>query len=215
VNVVIDNAGAILRGFATTLSLSALSALICLAAGTLLAVLRVGPIPPLRWIGTAYVNVVRNTPLVLVFLVVVHGLPEIGLRGSFFTRAVIALSAYHAAFVCEVVRSGILTVPAGQAEAARALGMTFGQNLRLVIVPQAVRAVVPPLTSVLIALVKNSAIAEAFGVLEATGTMDNLITEHADALVPVIVVVAAGYVAVTLSVSAFAKVLERRVAVSL
>jgi glutamate transport system permease protein len=215
VNVVIDNFGLIVRGFTLTLALSGLSALICLVAGTVLAVLRVSPVPPLRWIGTGYVAVIRNTPLVLVFIIVVHGLPEIGLRGSFFTRAVIALSAYHAAFVCEVVRSGILTVPAGQAEAARALGMTFGQNLRLVIVPQAVRAVVPPLTSVLIALVKNSAIAEAFGLTEATGALDNLVTEHAPALVPLLVVTAAGYVAITLSISALSRVLERRVAVSL
>jgi glutamate transport system permease protein len=215
VNVVIDNLGLILHGFGLSLALAGLSALICVVVGVLLAVLRVSPIPPLRWIGTGYVAVVRNTPLVLVFVVVVHGLPEVGLRGSFFTRAVIALSVYHAAFVCEVVRSGILTVPAGQAEAARALGMTFGQNLRLVIVPQAVRAVVPPLTSVLIALVKNTAIAGAFGLTEATGVLDNLVNEHATALLALLVVTAAGYVAITLSVSALSRILERRLAVNL
>ena len=110
-HVLLDNRRLILDGFVQTLLLSGLSAVICLVVGTLLAVLRISPLPPLRWIGTAYVTVVRNTPLVLVFILVVHGLPELGLRGSFFTRAVIALSTYTSAFVCEVVRSGILTVP--------------------------------------------------------------------------------------------------------
>src|SRR5439155_13182647 len=151
---------------------------------------------------------VRNTPLVLVFILVVHGLPELGLRGSFFARAVIALSTYTSAFVCEVVRSGILTVPAGQAEAARALGMTFGQNLRLVVPPQALRAVIPPLASVLIALVKNTAVAEAFGLAEASGVMDRLVNEHADALVPIVVTVAAGYVLITLALSAVFRFIE-------
>jgi len=210
VNVLLDNRGLILDGFVQTLYVSGLSAVICLVVGTLLAVLRVSPLPPLRWFGTAYVTIVRNTPLVLVFILVVHGLPELGLHGSFFTRAVIALSTYTSAFVCEIVRSGILTVPAGQAEAARALGMTFGQNLRLVIMPQALRAVVPPLASVLIALVKNSAVAEAFGVLELTGTMDRLVNENANALLAIFLAVAALYVLVTLGISAVFRLLERQ-----
>jgi glutamate transport system permease protein len=208
VHVLLDNWRLILDGFVETLMLSGLSAVICLVVGTLLAVLRISPLPPLRWVGTAYVTVVRNTPLVLVFILVVHGLPELGLRGSFFTRAVLALSTYTSAFVCEVVRSGILTVPAGQAEAARALGMTFGQNLRLVVLPQAFRAVIPPLASVLIALVKNTAVAEAFGVAEATGVMDRLVNEHADALLLIFVTVAAGYVLITLTLSAVFRFIE-------
>ena len=207
-HVLLDNRRLILDGFVQTLMLAGLSAIICLVVGTLLAVLRISPLPPLRWVGTAYVTVVRNTPLVLVFILVVHGLPELGLRGSFFTRAVIALSTYTSAFVCEVVRSGILTVPAGQAEAARALGMTFGQNLRLVVLPQALRAVIPPLASVLIALVKNTAVAEAFGLAEATGVMDRLVNEHTDALVTIVVTVAAGYVLITLALSAVFRFIE-------
>jgi glutamate transport system permease protein len=213
-HVILDNRGAILDGFLETLRLAGLSAVCCAVVGLLLAVLRVGPVPPLRWVGTAYVAVLRNTPLTLVFLIVVHGLPELGLRGSFFQRAVIALSAYTAAFVCEAVRSGILTVPAGQAEAARALGMSFGQNLRLVILPQALRAVVPPLTSVLIALVKNTAIAEAFGLVEATGVLDDLTRDHASAALYVFAAIALGYMVITLAISAGARLIERRTAVA-
>ncbi len=213
-HVIADNFDTILHGFAQTLKLTALSALIAGLLGLLLAVLRVSPLPPLRWVGTGYVTVLRNTPLTLVFLIVVHGLPELGLRGSFFTRAVVALSVYTAAFVCEVVRSGILTVPAGQAEAARALGMTFGQNLRLVVLPQALRAVVPPLTSVLIALLKNTAIAEAFGLTEATGVLDSLVHDHADAILPIFLTIAAGYVLLTLTISGLARLVERRTVLS-
>jgi glutamate transport system permease protein len=214
VHVIADNFDTILHGFAQTLKLTALAALIAGLLGLILAVLRVSPLPPLRWVGTGYVTILRNTPLTLVFLIVVHGLPELGLRGSFFTRAVVALSVYTAAFVCEVVRSGILTVPAGQAEAARALGMTFGQNLRLVVLPQALRAVVPPLTSVLIALLKNTAIAEAFGLTEATGVLDGLVHDHADAILPIFLTIAAGYVLLTLTISGLARLVERRTVLS-
>src|SRR2546423_10222350 len=173
--VLIDNWGSILRAFLETLELAGLSAVVGLVVGSVVPVMRVSPVPPLRLFGSGYVTIVRNTPLVLVFILVVHGLPELGLKGSFFTRAVIALSVYTAAFVCEVLRSGMLTIPAGQAEAARALGMTFGQNLRLVIMPQAVRAGLPPLTSVLIALLKNTANAEPLGGREGTGEQDDLV----------------------------------------
>ncbi len=213
-HVIADNFDTILHGFAQTLQLTLLSALVAGLLGLTLAVMRVSPLPPLRWVGTGYVTILRNTPLTLVFLIVVHGLPELGLRGSFFTRAVVALSAYTAAFVCEAVRSGIQTVPAGQAEAARALGMTFGQNLRFVVLPQALRAVIPPLTSVFIALLKNTAIAEAFGLTEATGVLDSLVHDHADALLPIFLTIAAGYVVLTLTISGLARLVERRTVLS-
>jgi glutamate transport system permease protein len=214
VHVIIDNRGTILHGFGQTLELTLVAGLVAAVLGLLLALLRISPLPPLRWIGTGYVTIVRNTPLTLVFLIVVHGLPELGLRGSFFTRAVIALSVYTASFVCEAVRAGILTVPPGQAEAARALGMTFGQNIRLVVLPQALRAVVPPLTSVLIALLKNTAIAEAFGLTEATGVLDGLVRDHADALLPVFLAIAAGYVLLTFVISGLARLIESRTVLS-
>ena len=217
-HVLFDNWAVIGRGFLQTLELAGISAVTCLIVGQLLAVMRVSPIPPLRWFGSGYVTIVRNTPLTLVFVIVVHGLPEVGLaagtRIGWIARAVIALSVYTAAFVCEVLRSGMLTIPAGQAEAARALGMTFGQNLRMVIMPQAFRAVLPPLTSVLIALLKNTAIAEAFGLTEATGVLDNLVRDHADAILPIFVAIAVGYMVITLAMSGFANWVERKVATS-
>ena len=162
-----DNWDLVRTGFGNTIKLFVVSGLLALVIGTALAALRVSPVPALRAVGTTYVNLLRNTPLTLVFAFTVFGLPRLDVRFSFFTFAVLALAVYTAAFVCEAVRSGINTVPVGQAEAARALGMTFPQVLQLVVMPQALRAVVPPLASVIIALVKNTTIAAGFSVAEA------------------------------------------------
>jgi glutamate transport system permease protein len=212
-DVLVDQLDVILRGFWATIRLTGLSGAIALVVGTLLAAMRVAPAPPLRWAGTAYVDVVRNTPLTLVFVLVVFGLPEVGFQFSFFVRAVIALSVYTSAFVCEALRSGINAVQPGQAEAARALGMTFGQTLREIVLPQAFRTVIPPLGNILIALTKNSAIAEAFGVVEATGTFDNLIRDYPGSFWPLFLGIAAGYVIIVLAISAVLRVVERRVVV--
>jgi glutamate transport system permease protein len=212
-DVLVDQLDVILRGFWATIRLTGLSGVIALVVGTLLAAMRVAPAPPLRWAGTAYVDLVRNTPLTLVFVLVVFGLPEVGFQFSFFVRAVIALSVYTSAFVCEALRSGINTVQPGQAEAARALGMTFGQTLREIVLPQAFRTVIPPLGNILIALTKNSAIAEAFGVVEATGTFDNLIRDYPGSFWPLFLGIAAGYVIIVLAISAVLRVVERRVVV--
>ena len=146
-------------------------------------------------------------------MIMVFGLPELGFRFSFFARAVISLSLYTAAFVCEVLRSGINAVPAGQAEAARALGMTFGQTMRTIVLPQAFRTVIPPLGNVLIALTKNTAIAEAFGVVEATGTFDNLVRDYPGSFWALFLGTAAGYVLIVWAISAVLRLVERRAVV--
>ncbi|NUR61962.1 MAG: amino acid ABC transporter permease, partial [Catenulispora sp.] len=175
-----DNHTVILNAFGEGLILSGWAALFSLVVGTLLAVLRVSPVPPLRWVGTGYVAVLRNTPLVLCFMVFTSAIPHLGFTAEPLTWAIWALSAYTAAFVCEAVRAGILAVPRGQAEAARAVGMTFGQTMRLVVLPQAVRAAVPPLGNTMIAMWKNSTVAAGFGVAEAAGSLHDLLNEHAD-----------------------------------
>ena len=130
--------------------------------------MRVCPIPPLRWAGSTYVNLVRNTPLTLVFVFVVFGLPRLDIRFSFFVFAIIALTVYTSTFVCEALRSGINSVDGGEIEAARSIGLPFRQVMSLVVLPQAFRAVIPLLSNVFIALTKNTSIAVAFSVAEAT-----------------------------------------------
>ena len=212
-DTLIENLPRILAGFRDTLYLLGAAGAVAMVAGVLLAAMRVSPVPVLRAAGTSYVNVFRNVPLVVLFLITTQGLPEIGLGLSFFTLAVIALGVYTAAFVCEAVRSGINAIDVGQAEAARSIGMTFSQTLREIVLPQAIRYVIPPLASILIALTKNTAIAEAFGVTEATYQLDSLVRDAPDALYALFLGIAAGYVVIVFAISGAANVLERRLAV--
>src|SRR5438309_655382 len=187
----------ILLAFWMTLKVSALSAAGSLVLGTVLAAMRVAPLPVLRTVGTLYVNVLRNTPLTLIILFCGLGLGSIITVAdvqttNYFWLAVIGLVAYTSAFVCEVLRSGVNTVPLGQAEAARSIGLSFTQTLRIVVLPQAFRAVIAPLGSVLIALIKNTTIAAAIGVPEAFYTMRNELQSHGDIVIPAVLAMAFG-----------------------
>lgn len=165
-NVVLDNLPDFLRATRVTAELTVLSFALALVIGTLVAGFRVSPVPPLRWLGTTYVEVIRNTPLLVLMFLFVFGFTKIGISYSYFKSAVIVLSAYTGTFVAETVRAGINTVAPGQAEAGRALGLTFGQLLFLVVLPQAFRSVIAPLGSVFIALIKNSALASTIAVAD-------------------------------------------------
>jgi glutamate transport system permease protein len=195
------NQAAYLSGFRLILGLTAASAVLSLVLGTVLAAMRVSPIPVLRTFGAAWVNIFRNTPLTLVIFFAYFGLfVNLGvvitddLNNRNFWLGVIGLSAYTASFVCEAIRSGINTVPVGQAEAARAIGLTFLQTLWLIVLPQATRAVVAPLGSVFIALTKNSTIVGTIGVLEAASVMKQLINDNGDAGIQIFLVFAGTFV---------------------
>lgn len=201
------------EAFLTTLGLSALAGLLAVVLGTVLAGMRVGPVPPLRGLATAYVETLRNTPLTVVFFFIIFGLPQIDFVVSFFPGAVLAVGLYTAAFVCEAVRSGINAVPAGQAEAARALGLTFAQTLREVVLPQAFRTVVPPLGNVLIAMVKNTSIAAGFSVSELSSLLPRLVNADARDLTAVLLGVVLGYMLITVPSAVALNQIERRVAI--
>ena len=140
---------------------------LALVLGTLVGAMRVSPVPIARGVGTVYVNLIRNTPLTLVFFFFVFGYPKLDLPEiPFLPLGIIALGVYTATYVAEVLRAGINTVPVGQAEAARAIGLSFGQVMTLVVMPQAFRSVVPPMMSVFIALLKNTTVAAGFSIAE-------------------------------------------------
>jgi glutamate transport system permease protein len=207
-NVLTDNFRTYAEGFLGTLELTVYSSALALLLGFVTASFRVAPVGSLRAFGTAWVTVLRNTPLTLLFFAVLLGLPRFGLVLPFKVFAVLALGCYTSAFICEALRSGINTVPRGQGEAARSLGMTFGQTLRLVILPQAFRSVIPPVGSTLIALAKNSAIAGAFSVTELLGTYRTL-SELGYNIVWTFVWIAVGYLVLTLAISALFHLMER------
>ena len=214
----------VIGAFWVTIKLAFFSAIGALVLGTILAVMRVSPVAVLQRLGAFYVNTVRNTPLTLILLFCVLGVLYVlqvplaptdsptSVRDNAIRWAIVGLSVYHAAFVCEALRSGVNTVDRGQAEAARAIGLTFPQTMREVILPQAFRGAVAPLGSVLIALTKNTTVASVIGVAEASLLMKTII-ENETASVTVFLVFAIGFVILTLPVGVFFTSLSRRLAV--
>lgn len=200
-------------GFTTTVKLFLIAGVCSLALGTLLGAMRISPVPTLRAFGASYVNIVRNTPLTLVFAFLVFAVPKLSVNIDYFPSACIALTVYTAAFVCEVVRSGVNTVPAGQGEAARAVGMTFPQVLGLIVLPQALRSMVPPLMSVMIAMLKNTTIAAGFSVLEA-GAIPAYMSERGEPQFAVLIWITIGFLILILPLVALQRFLERKWAVA-
>ena len=232
-NAVVENFDVFAGGFWLTLQLCFLAAIGALIIGTIMAVFRISPVPPLRAVGTGYVTVFRNVPLTIVFFFAAFGLPALGSNADFlrvpgldqvfsrlgidlpyFRFAIIALSLYTGAFVCEALRSGINAVPAGQAEAARAIGLTFGQNLRFVVLPQAWKAAIVPLGSVIIAMIKNSALAGFFGVVGDLSSAYSLITVQGEPTIPIMIGISIGFLILTVPLGILLDRIEKRRAVA-
>ncbi|GIH77634.1 amino acid ABC transporter permease [Planobispora longispora] len=217
----IKYAPALFDGFMENVKLSLMCGVLSLVLGTILVSMRVSPTPVLRAAGTVYVNVVRNTPLTLVLAFSALGLSDtLGLAFSdkpssnSFWLVVLGLSIYTAAFVCEALRSGINTVPLGQAEAARAIGLTFLQSLRLIILPQAFRAVIAPLGSVMIAMIKNTTVAIAGGYLAESAFVMKDTFDDTGVSIPIFLGLVLAFMAVTLPVGFLTGWLARRLAVA-
>lgn len=214
----------VLGAFGMTVYLAAFAAIGSLVIGTLLAIMRVSPVGILSRLGAFYVNTVRNTPLTLLVFFSLAGTYYImqisltdqnsptALADNAIRWAIAALAVYHAAFVCEALRSGVNTVPVGQAEAARSIGLTFTQSLRDVILPQAFRGAIAPLGSVLIALIKNTTVASVIGVAEASLLMSEIF-ENETTSVGVFLIFATGFVILTLPVGVLFTSMSRRLAV--
>lgn len=204
----------LLPAFWVTVKLTFFSAVGSMIFGIILTAMRVSPVGILRNLSAWYINIVRNTPLTLIILLASMGLYyNLGLllaveNDSFiekqnFRLAVLAFVAYTSCFVAESLRSGINTVPFGQAEAARSLGLSFGQNFRHVIFPQALRGAIVPLGNTLIALTKNTTIASVIGVAEASLLMKTLTEDYASDILVIFGVIAIGFIILTLPTGLF------------
>jgi glutamate transport system permease protein len=177
----------------------------------------------LRSFGTGYVNIVRNTPLTLVLLLCAQGLNDTlhltfseNSSTTYYWWAVLGLSGYTGAFVCETLRSGINTVPLGQAEAARSIGLTFSQSLRMVILPQAFRSVIAPMGSILIAMIKNTTVAAAASYAEVALVSKTLLDAptFTGGAIPLFIGVAVGFMNLILPTGFFFGWLAKRMAVA-
>lgn len=213
----------VLGAFWMTIKLTVISAIGALLLGTVVAVMRVSPVAVLRAAGSAYVTLVRNTPLTLIVFFCAFGFYitlqyRIGAQDSpidvqNFRWGILGLSIYHASFVAEAIRSGINTVPKGQAEAARAIGLDFRATLTNVVLPQAFRGAITPLGNVLIALTKNTTVVATIGVAEASYLMKGMIEFRPDLIYVIFFIMAAGFVILTLPVGILFTNLSRRLAV--
>jgi glutamate transport system permease protein len=215
----------VLGAFRMTIVLTVFSAIGSLVIGTVVAIMRVSPVAIARTLGAGYVNTVRNTPLTLIIVFCNLGLfVNLGVKlanpasqtfivDNNIRLGILGLSVYHAAFVCEALRSGINTVPPGQAEAARAVGLTFSQNLRYVVLPQAFRGAITPLGNTLIALTKNTTVVSAIGVAEASYVMASMIEFRSDVLLLIFLIFALGFVILTLPMGLLITSMSKRLAV--
>lgn len=208
-----------------TVKLAVLSAAGSLVVGTVVAVCRVSPVAVLRGFGTAYVTLVRNTPLTLIVFFCLFGVGNTlqvqladpssptSVADNTFRFGVVALVVYHASFVAEALRSGINTVPQGQAEAARAIGLGFLPTLREVVLPQAFRGAIAPLGNTLIALTKNTTVVATIGVAELAYQMRNMIEFSPQLLYPIFLLIAVCFVVLTLPTGLAFTYLSRRLVV--
>lgn len=198
------------EGFRVTLLLLVVSGVLALVLGTLIAAMRISPVGTLRAFGAFWVEIARNTPLTLVFFFTAFVMPMLGVRMPYLLLAFIALTYYTSPFVAEALRSGINGVPIGQAEAARSIGLGFGQTVSLVVLPQAFRMTVPPLINVFIALTKNTSVAGGFFVVELFATTRQLANDNGNIVIPILLVAAGLYLLVTVPLGLAAGQLEKR-----
>ncbi|WP_260288988.1 amino acid ABC transporter permease [Peribacillus aracenensis] len=207
-SILTENLDMYLLGFRNTIMSSLIALVASLILGVLIAIMRIAPIKPLNWLGTAYVEFIRNIPLLIITFFFFLGLKLSGLYAG-----TLALTIYTSSFIAEAIRAGILSVPKGQMEAARSSGLTYGQAMRLVILPQAVKIVIPPLGNQFINLVKNSSILAVVAGLDLMYHGD-LISSRTFVVFDVYIFVAAFYLILTIPLSLGVGYLEKRLAKS-
>lgn len=206
---VAENLPLLLDGLRQTLVLAVGALVIALLAGTLVALLRVSPFAPLRWVGTVYVEFLRNTPLLVQMFFWVFGLPFVGIVLPEFAGALLGLAFYSSAFVAEVVRAGILSINRGEIEASRSLGLSYLQTMRYVILPEAFAITVPPLGNLAIALTKNTSVASAVLVPELMYQAE-VVNARTFATYETFIVTGAMYLSLTLPLSRLVNLVEVR-----
>lgn len=207
--------------FLVNIELTLWAALFSTILGLILVMMRISPVSSLRKVSAGYVELFKNMPLTIIMVFMVLGaFAQLKLSFSdnfqtnFFWLAVTGLSLYTAAFVAESLRSGINTVPKGQAEAARAMGLNFMQSATLIIMPQAIRGSVAPLGNTLIALLKNSTVAAAASVAtETSSLMSEMIEFRPDVIVQIFLIFAMGYVILILPIGILTTYLSNKLAV--
>ncbi|MBD8500807.1 amino acid ABC transporter permease [Paenibacillus arenosi] len=209
ISLLIDHGDRYIEGFLNTLTISVLALMGSFVLGTVLAVMRIASIRPLRWVGTAYVEFIRNIPLLLVVAIFYHGLAFLGLSG--FVAGGIGLTIYTSAYIADAIRAGIQSIPQGQIEAARCSGLSYLQAMRFIVLPQAIKIVIPPLGNQFLNLIKNSAILGVYAGADLMYFGDQINSDTFDTF-NVYLLVGVFYLLLTVPTSFAVRALERRMA---
>ena len=201
----------LMNGLGMTLLVSLIVVVLSLLVGVVLGVgLIYGPLP-LRWLIRLLTDCIRGIPILVLIFAVYYGLPPLGLNLSSFWAAVLALSLFKTAQVIEYVRGAVSSIPRGQMEAAKAIGLIFPQRLRYVIFPQATRRFLPPWLNGVTDAVKGSALVSLLGVTDLMQAINQVIGRTYEPM-PLYVLGAVIYFAINYSLSSMSKMLERRYA---
>ena len=192
-----------------TLSVSLIALLIGLIFGIILCVCKIGTIKIFKWLATIYVEIIRNTPILVQIMIIYFALPEIGILLSPFVAAVVALSINSAAYVSEIFRAGVNAIDKGQMEAGRSLGLSYGQTMKLIVLPQAFKNCLPALGNEFISLVKESSIVYFVGVADIMFAANAIKNATYETFGPYLVA-AAIYFIITTVLSQIIKTLERK-----
>jgi polar amino acid transport system substrate-binding protein len=199
----------LLKGAIVTVEISVLAMIVAVVVGLIIVLMRLYGVAPLRWFAKAYVEIIRGTPLLIQLFLIYYGLPQVGIRLNAFVAAIIGLGLNYAANESENYRAGIQAIPHGQTEAAQALGMSQRQYLRHIILPQAMRLVIPPVTNDFIAMFKDSSIVSVITMVELTKVYGMLAMSTYD-YIGLGLMTAAIYFALSYPASLFANYLERK-----
>jgi glutamate transport system permease protein len=203
----------LLEGARVTLWMAVLSYLLAFLVGNIIAAMRVSPVPVLNRVAMLYVSVFRNTPLIVLAFLVWYGGGRVGLPFGRLTTAILVLGFYTGAYIAESVRSGINAVPPGQAEAARAIGLPFTGVVGVIVLPQAIRTVIPPLGNLWIANLKNTSVFLVIGIDELTRAGRRIGASITDYLAA-FAVVAVFYLLLVYGSAQLIKLIERRVQIA-
>lgn len=201
-------AGPLLQGVGLTLQITLASLVLSLIIGLITALMRLSVSPMARILARAYLELIRNTPLLIqIFIMYFVLAPILGMDR--LLSAILALSLFEGAYASEIIRAGLLAIPAGQSEASASLGMTSGQNYRFILLPQALRQMIPPLTSQGISLIKDSALVSTIAIYDLTMQGQQIVAETFLTF-EIWFTVAAIYLVMTIGLSGIVKVLESR-----
>ncbi|WP_459502473.1 amino acid ABC transporter permease [Bacillus sp. C1] len=210
-SILINNIDMYVEGFKYTVMSSVIALIGSFIVGVIMAVMRIAPIRILNWIGSIYVEFVRNIPIVLIAFILYFGFPVIGITLNGFVAGTVTLTIYTAAFIAEAIRAGILSVAKGQMEAARSSGLTYVQAMYYIVLPQAVKIVIPPLGNQFLNLVKNSSI---LGIIAGADLMyqGDLISTKTFVTFDVYIFVGIFYLILTIPLSVLVRYFEKRLA---